>query len=51
LVARNLLQGVGEGSEVENRDGSKVNSDHLDGKMAEDIGPDKFGRFLEDPDF
>jgi hypothetical protein len=42
---------VGDGSKVENRDGSKVNSDKLKGKMAEDVGPYQIGRFLKDPDF
>jgi hypothetical protein len=44
-------QGVGDGSKVENRDGSKVNWDNLKGKMAEDVGPYQIGRFLKDPDF
>ena len=42
---------VGDGSKVENRDGSKVNWDNLKGKMAEDVGPYQIGRFLKDPDF
>ena len=43
--------GNGDGSKVENRDGSKVNWDKLKGKMAEDVGPYQIGRFLKDPDF
>jgi hypothetical protein len=45
------LSSVGDGSKVENRDGSKVNWDNLKGKMAEDVGPYQIGRFLKDPDF
>jgi hypothetical protein len=42
---------VGDGSKVENRDGSKVNWDNLHGKMSEDVGPYKIGRFFKDPEF
>ena len=42
---------VGDGSKVENRDGSKVNWDNLHGKMAEDVGPYKIGRFFKNPEF
>jgi hypothetical protein len=42
---------VGDGSEVENRDGSKVNWDKLHGKIPEDVGPYKIGRFFKNPEF
>jgi hypothetical protein len=42
---------VGDGSKVENRDGSKVNLDTLHGKMSEDVGPYKIGRLFKDPEF
>ena len=42
---------VGDGSKVENRDGSKVNLDNLHGKMSEDVGPYKIGRLFKDPEF
>jgi hypothetical protein len=32
-------------------DGSKVNWDNIDGKMSEEAGPYKIGRFLKDPEF
>jgi len=32
-------------------DGSKVNWDNLHGKMSEDAGPYKIGRFFKDPEF
>jgi hypothetical protein len=42
---------VGDGSKVENRDGSKVNWDNLHREMSEDAGPYKIGRFFKDPEF
>jgi hypothetical protein len=45
------LSSVGDGSKVENRDGSKVNWDKLHRKMSEDVGPYKIGRFFKDPEF
>lgn len=49
--ARKILESVGDGSKVENRDGSKVNWDNLHGKMSEDVGPYKIGRLFKDPEF
>jgi hypothetical protein len=48
---RIFVSAVGDGSKVENRDGSKVNWDNLHGKMAEDVGPYKIGRFFKNPEF
>jgi hypothetical protein len=50
LATTNKLR-VGDGSKVENRDGSKVNWDKLHGKMSEDVGPYKIGRFFKNPEF
>jgi hypothetical protein len=50
MASRNSAA-VGDGSKVENRDGSKVNWDNLHGKMAEDVGPYKIGRFFKNPEF
>ena len=50
-VARFFSNYVGDGSKVENRDGSKVNWDNLHGKMSEDVGPYKIGRLFKDPEF
>jgi hypothetical protein len=32
-------------------DGSKVNWDKLHGKIPEDVGPYKIGRFFKNPEF
>jgi hypothetical protein len=50
MSTRNFA-GVGDGSKVENRDGSKVNWDNLHGKMSEGVGPYKIGHFFKDPEF
>jgi hypothetical protein len=36
---------------VEKRDGSKVNWQYSEGKMAEYVGPDEIGGFFKDPEF
>ena len=50
-MSSEILLVVGDGSKVENRDGSKVNWDNLHGKMSEDVGPYKIGRLFKDPEF
>jgi hypothetical protein len=49
--ARIRFHSVGDGSKVEKRDGSKVNWQYSEGKMAEYVGPDEIGGFFKDPEF